>query len=93
MLLPFFDKRSGENAEMSFVDHLEELRWHIVRSLFAVLLMAIFIFIFQDFVFDVKGCGISLNRSGSLSSEVIIDFTKDIANNDDGKDEKYKFSF
>jgi sec-independent protein translocase protein TatC len=53
MLLPFFDKRSGENAEMSFIDHLEELRWHIVRSLLAVLFMAIFIFIFQDFVFDV----------------------------------------
>ncbi|MFM2146059.1 MAG: twin-arginine translocase subunit TatC [Bacteroidota bacterium] len=38
---------------MSFIDHLEELRWHIVRSLLAVLFMAIFIFIFQDFVFDV----------------------------------------
>jgi sec-independent protein translocase protein TatC len=41
-----------EGAEMSFVDHLEELRWHIVRSLLAVILMAILIFIFLDPVMD-----------------------------------------
>lgn len=38
---------------MSFIDHLEELRWHIVRSVAAVLVMAVLIFVFQDFVFDV----------------------------------------
>lgn len=37
---------------MTFVDHLEELRWHIVRSVIAVFSMAILIFVFQDFVFD-----------------------------------------
>lgn len=40
------------NAEMSFIDHIEELRWHIVRSLVAVIIGAIFIFINTDFVFD-----------------------------------------
>lgn len=53
MALPFFNKRNTEQEEMSFIDHLEELRWHIVRSITAVLLMAILIFVFQDFVFDV----------------------------------------
>lgn len=53
MALPFFNKRNTENEEMTFIDHLEELRWHIVRSITAVLLMAILIFVFQDFVFDV----------------------------------------
>ncbi len=53
-ILPFLNKRNANTEEeMSFIDHLEELRWHIVRSLTAVLLMAIVIFIFQDFVFDV----------------------------------------
>lgn len=37
---------------MSFVDHLEELRWHIVRSLIAVLVVAIVIFVYMDTYFD-----------------------------------------
>lgn len=37
---------------MSFVDHLEELRWHIVRSLLAVLVVAIVIFLKMDWFFD-----------------------------------------
>lgn len=37
---------------MSFVDHLEELRWHIVRSLIAVLAIAIFVFVKMDVFFD-----------------------------------------
>jgi sec-independent protein translocase protein TatC len=37
---------------MTFVDHLEALRWHIVRSLLAVLVFAILIFIKIDWVFD-----------------------------------------
>lgn len=52
MALPFFKKRNGEKTEMSFIDHLEELRWHIVRSVLAILIMAILIFVFQDYVFS-----------------------------------------
>ena len=44
--------RDGDQAEMSFIDHLEALRWHIVRSLLAVLVGAILIFIKIDWVFD-----------------------------------------
>ncbi len=36
---------------MSFIDHLEELRWHIIRALIAVIIGAIIIFIFaREFV-------------------------------------------
>lgn len=42
----------AEDAEMSFIDHLEALRWHIVRSVFAVLVFAIAIFINIDWIFD-----------------------------------------
>lgn len=35
---------------MSFIDHLEELRWHVIRSVIAVLVGAIFVFIYSDFV-------------------------------------------
>jgi sec-independent protein translocase protein TatC len=46
-LLDFFNKRNKDTgAEMSFIDHLEELRWHIVRSVIAIIIGAIIIFIY-----------------------------------------------
>lgn len=36
----------SENAEMSFIDHLEALRWHLVRSVIAVVVGAILIFVY-----------------------------------------------
>ncbi|GAO42394.1 Sec-independent protein translocase protein TatC [Flavihumibacter petaseus NBRC 106054] len=36
---------------MSFVDHLEALRWHIMRALLAILVGAIVVFIYMDFFF------------------------------------------
>ncbi len=41
-----------ENTEMSFLEHLEELRWHLMRAIIAVLVFAIVAFIFKEFVFD-----------------------------------------
>ena len=37
---------------MSFLEHLEELRWHIIRSLISVVFCAFICFIFKDFIFD-----------------------------------------
>ena len=37
---------------MSFLEHLEELRWHIVRSAVSILVFAIIAFIFSRFIFD-----------------------------------------
>ncbi|MBO9571732.1 MAG: twin-arginine translocase subunit TatC [Chitinophagaceae bacterium] len=51
MALSFLNKRA-QDKEMNFVDHLEELRWHIVRSLIAVLIAAIVIFVNMNFFFD-----------------------------------------
>jgi len=42
----------GDEKEMSFIDHLEELRWHLVRSLIAVFVLSIAAFISVDFVFN-----------------------------------------
>jgi sec-independent protein translocase protein TatC len=44
-------KNSPEKAEMSFIDHLEELRWHIMRSVIALLVGAILVFTNMDFFF------------------------------------------
>ena len=37
---------------MSFIDHLEALRWHIVRSLIAWIIVATGLFIYKDWIFD-----------------------------------------
>lgn len=44
--------KKNKEAEMSFLDHLEELRWHIVRSALAILVFAIAAFIMKSFIFD-----------------------------------------
>jgi sec-independent protein translocase protein TatC len=44
--------RKSFQAEMSFLDHLEELRWHIIRSALAIFGFAIVAFIMKDFIFD-----------------------------------------
>lgn len=37
---------------MSFLDHLEELRWHIIRSVVVMLICAIVVFAYSDWVVD-----------------------------------------
>ncbi|WP_445454386.1 twin-arginine translocase subunit TatC [Flavobacterium sp. 25HG05S-40] len=38
--------------EMSFLDHLEDLRWLLVRSSAAIIIMALVTYFFSDFIFD-----------------------------------------
>lgn len=38
--------------EMSFLDHLEELRWHLVRSTVAIFIVAVVIFSFSEEVYN-----------------------------------------
>ena len=40
-------------GEMTFLDHLEELRWHIIRSAVAVLVVAVIAFVFKDYIFSL----------------------------------------
>jgi sec-independent protein translocase protein TatC len=39
-------------GEMSFLDHLEALRWHIVRSAIFIVVIAIAAFVNKEFIFD-----------------------------------------
>jgi sec-independent protein translocase protein TatC len=56
-LLDFFNRRkknTDNQAEMSFIDHLEELRWHVIRSVIAIMIGAIIVFIYaKDIVNNV----------------------------------------
>lgn len=42
----------SSKAEMSFVDHLEALRWHIIRCVIVILVLAVVIFLNIQWVFD-----------------------------------------
>ena len=38
--------------QMSFLDHLEELRWHLIRSVLSILIFGVIAFMFKDFIFN-----------------------------------------
>ena len=46
-------KEKKPHNEMSFLDHLEELRWHLIRSVAAVVIIGCVAFVFSGFIFDV----------------------------------------
>lgn len=46
-------KVQKDAAEMSFLDHLEELRWHLIRATLAVVLAAAVAFFLKSFIFDI----------------------------------------
>ena len=41
-----------QEKEMSFLNHLEELRWHLVRSISAIFIIGIGLFTIQEFVYN-----------------------------------------
>jgi sec-independent protein translocase protein TatC len=46
------DQAQSDEKEMSFLDHLEELRWHLIRSFIAVVVFTIAAFISAKWVFE-----------------------------------------
>lgn len=50
-------KISDSKSDMSFLDHLEALRWHLIRSVVVIFVIAILAFINKHFIFDVLVLG------------------------------------
>lgn len=46
------EKNTG-SGEMTFLEHLEALRWHIIRSILAITAFGILAFVFKRILFDV----------------------------------------
>ncbi|MEO8472430.1 MAG: twin-arginine translocase subunit TatC [Chryseolinea sp.] len=46
------DQQLNDEKEMSFLDHLEELRWHLIRSLIAIIVFTIVAFVSAKWVFQ-----------------------------------------
>lgn len=66
---------------MSFLDHLEELRWHMIRSVLAVIIVAVLAFLAKTLIFDTiilgpsKSSFITYDILCKLSSFVGLDDT------------------
>ncbi len=47
-------KNKGKNieAEMSFFEHIDVLRWHLIRSAIAIIVFAVLAFVYYDVLFD-----------------------------------------
>lgn len=72
--MALFNRTAGEGKEeMTFIDHLEELRIHIIRSALAILVGAIVIFIYRNWIFDNVIVG-PINKN-FISYKVLCDFS------------------
>jgi len=61
-------------AEMSFIEHLEELRWHLVRSISAIGIFSVLAFLAKTFVFDVLLLG--PKKSSFLTYQAFCKFSE-----------------
>jgi sec-independent protein translocase protein TatC len=52
MALKWVRREKKDDKEMTFLQHLEELRWHIIRSILAIVIMFVVAFIFKKVIFD-----------------------------------------
>lgn len=69
----FFKKRQkSANAEMAFVDHIEELRWHIIRSLAVVIICSIIAFFKIEWIWDNIILGPA--HANFISYRILCDF-------------------
>ena len=53
MPLDQIDDNGEDQKEMSFFDHIDELRKHLFRSTIAIAIASVFLFLNKHFVFDV----------------------------------------
>lgn len=44
--------QNGPKAEMSFLDHLEALRWHIIKAISSIVICAVVAYVYSDFIWN-----------------------------------------
>lgn len=65
--------QAQQGDDMSFLQHLEALRWHLVRSLGAIILLAIIIFLNKTLVFD--GIIFAPKRADFITFTMLCEFS------------------
>lgn len=68
-------KKKNPN-EMSFLDHLEDLRWHLIRATLAVFIGGVIAFIAKDFIFDVLL--FAPKRAGFITYQILCDISNSV---------------
>lgn len=74
------DQDNSEDKEMSFFDHLDALRKHLVRSAYAIALFSIIGFIYMDFVFH--GVILGPLRTDFISYKIVCALSHRFYNSD-----------
>lgn len=76
-------KEIVDESEMSFLDHLEELRWHFVRALIAIVAFGIYFFVYREWFMEeiimlpfkeTAPINELLCRMGFCGDKVVIDY-------------------
>jgi sec-independent protein translocase protein TatC len=62
----------SENKQMTFLDHLEELRWRLVRIAISIVVFAIAIWIFQEWIMD--NIFLSMKEPNFISFKLICEY-------------------
>lgn len=79
-------KKKNNDGEMSFLEHLEELRWVFLHSIIAVFVCMVVAFCFKNFMFDVVLLGPS--HADFWTNRLLCDFGhrlgKDLCINSEG---------
>jgi sec-independent protein translocase protein TatC len=70
-------KGKKNDGEMSFLEHLEELRWHIIRSIVAILIFMIVAFVFKNIIFDK--IILAPKNSGFITNRLLCEFGRFIS--------------
>jgi len=74
-MMKFFrstDDQGNEIPEMSFLDHLEELRWHIVKALIGLLIATVLCAVYADFI--VQDLLMRPLREAGLKAQVLAPY-------------------
>ncbi len=65
-------KSKADSDQMSFIEHLEELRWRLVRSAIAVILIGIVIWTFQEWI--MNNVFMSMKKKDFFSFRVMCEY-------------------
>ncbi len=67
-------KEGAEEHEMTFLEHLEELRWHLIRIFIAVVSGAVIAFMFKNVIFD--NIILAPNNPGFITNRLLCQFSE-----------------
>lgn len=74
--------KKAVKAEMSFLDHLEALRWHIIKSAIAICVFATLAYIYSDFVWN--SVLLAPNSNEFWTSQMLIKLSNFLGMKSDG---------